>query len=120
MKHRHNKKRNTALLFEILVKELTKTAVSKDGQRKNTIVFIMKQHFRKGTCLSEELEIYKSLSDNQDLDKEIAEKILQEAKHQYSGLNHKLIFNEQTSVINKINKFLGPSSFDNFVPSYKF
>ena len=34
-KMKHNKKRNTAFLYEALVKELTKTVVEKDNNKKN-------------------------------------------------------------------------------------
>ena len=61
MKLKHNKKRNTAFLYESLVKELTKAVVKKDTERKNVLVSMIKEHFSKGTVLNQELELYKAL-----------------------------------------------------------
>ena len=48
-----------------------------------------------------------------------AERVLQETKRQYSFLDKEQIFNEQSKVINKINKILSKDVFTNFVPNYK-
>ena len=48
MKFRHNKKRNTAFLFEALVKELTKSIVKNDLQTKEKIISLIKENFKKG------------------------------------------------------------------------
>ena len=50
-KFRHNKKRNTAFLFETLVKELTKSVVEKNEERKQIVVDLIKEHFSSGTSL---------------------------------------------------------------------
>ena len=42
-----------------------------------------------------------------------------EVKRQYSSLNKKQIFNEQSALISKINKNLSNSVFANFIPNYK-
>ena len=43
MKFKHNKKRNTAFLYETLIKELTKAVVHKDEEKRKFIVDTMKQ-----------------------------------------------------------------------------
>ena len=48
LKLKHNKKRNTAFLFESLTKELTKAIVNKDEKTKQIILSVIKEHFRKG------------------------------------------------------------------------
>ena len=87
MRLRHNKKRNTAFVYEALVRELTKSIIKNNGNRKNKIVSIMKEHFKKGTALSSELDIYKSLYETSSLNEVIAEKLMMEAKFAYSKLN---------------------------------
>ncbi len=44
---KHNKKRNTAFLYECLIKEITKAVVRKDSARKESIINIVKEHFQK-------------------------------------------------------------------------
>jgi len=119
LKIKHNKKRNTAFLYEALVKELTKNVVKKDDNKKQIIIAMLKEHFSKGTVLYQELSLYKSIQDSKGLDKKIAEKILFESKIDYDKLPKNEIFNEQSKVINKINKQLSQNVFSNFVSNYK-
>ena len=118
MKYRHNKKRNTAFVFEALVKELAKSTFNKKHEMKNKIISLIKEHFRAGTEISKELEIYKNLTET-GLQKDFAEKILSESKRQYNGLDKEKIFQEQSNVISKINKIASRGVFSNFVPNYK-
>ena len=118
MKLKHNKKRNTAFLFEALAKELTKAIISKDAESKKAIMTIFKESFRKGTILKKELSIYNSLLEGTDVSARQAEKVYREACRQYAEIDKEDIFEEQTALINKINKMISPDVFDNFVPSF--
>ncbi len=119
MRLKHNKKRNTAFVYEALIRELTKSVVKNNKNKQNKIVSIMKEHFATGTELSKELDVYKSVYETKDVEKRLAEKIVVEAKEKYSILNKKTIFKEQSALISKINKTLSRNLFDNFVPNYK-
>lgn len=83
------------------------------------IVSIMKEHFAKGTELNKELDLYKSVYETKDIDRNVAEKIITEAKRRHSDLNKKAVFQEQSALINKINKTLSKDLFSSFVPNYK-
>ena len=48
---KHNKKRNTAFVFESLVKEITAAIIKNDVDRKNKAVSIVKKHFQPGSAL---------------------------------------------------------------------
>tara|TARA_R110000824_G_scaffold43779_1_gene127762 strand:+ start:8435 stop:9268 length:834 start_codon:yes stop_codon:yes gene_type:complete len=119
MKLKHNKKRNTAFLFESLVREMTKAVVNKDSGKKQKVLFIIKEHFRKGTELSKELEIYKSVLSNESVEAKLAEKVILEAKTQHADIDKEKIFLEQSALINVVNKELSKDTFSNFVPNYK-
>jgi hypothetical protein len=119
MKLKHNKKRNTAFLFEVLVRELTKSVIQKRSEYGVKVSRIVKEHFGKGTLLKKELEIYKSLQEQSGLQPYVAEKLIFEAKSQHSKLNKEKLFQEQSALINKINKELSPEVFSQFVPNYK-
>ena len=105
-KTRHNKKRNTAFIYEALIRELTKCVVAKDKQRKGIIVSLVKEHFAVGTALRRELDLYKALYETKSLDRPTSEKLLYEVKRSHDFLNREDIFKEQTAIINKINKTL--------------
>ena len=117
---KHNKKRNTAFLYESLIKELTVSIVRKDNQRKNTILGLIRESFSKGSVLKEELDIYKSILENRDkMTKDFSARFLFETKKDFNKLDRKAVFNSQTKLIDTINKQLSNSVFKNFVPNYK-
>ena len=56
MRTRYNKKRNTAFVYEVLIREGTSAILQKDDQRKNAIVKIIKKHFSTRSLLYKDLE----------------------------------------------------------------
>ena len=118
-KFRHNKKRNTAFLFEALVKELTRAVVHGENDKQKTISGLIKEHFNKKTALSRELSLYKQLYETKQFPKEIAEKLVTQIKAERDKLNETELFSEQSKLIAKINKMVGFQVYDNFVPNYK-
>ena len=119
MKFKHNKKRNTAFLFETLVRELTKTVVEKDQKKKSSILSLIKEFFSKDKILNRELSLYKTLVSEQKLTTRVAEKLLNEVKKEYDKLDAKEIFSEQSRLIKKMNSSFEKKVFSNFVPHYK-
>ena len=119
MRFKHNKKRNTAFLYETLLKEMSKSVVKKDEQRKRAILSILKEFFSQGQILRKELDLYKFLYETRKVDTYTAERIVQEARKDYSSLDMKEVFNAQTSLINLINHKLGKGVFSAFVPNYR-
>ena len=98
---------------------MSKSIVSKDKEKKQAVTKILKEHFSKGKLLEKELQCYQALVCKEKLDKYTAEKMIFRAKKEYESLDSKEIFQEQSKLIKKINKDLGPSVFSNFVPNYK-
>ena len=119
MRVKHNKKRNTAFLYETLLKEMSKSVVKKEDDRKKIILSILKEFFSQGRVLRKELDLYKFLYETRKVDVYTAERIIQEARKDYSFLDLKEIFNAQTTLINLVNKKLGKSTFSAFVPNYR-
>ena len=119
MKTRHNKKRNTAFLFEALVRELTKAVVAKNTKRSRTIKTILNEHFRRGMVLFSELDCFNTLADKSGVDKYTAEKMVFRAKKAFDDLDPQEVFREQSSLLGKINKKLGQEVYNNFVPNYQ-
>ena len=116
---RHNKKRNTALLYEMLVREIIKQTVNKNIINRNKAIVILKEHFKKDTEMGKELQLFKNLLETKELLPHSAEKLIQETKKEYKALNVKKVFKEQSTLIKKINQELSKEVFSNFVPSYK-
>tara|TARA_Y100001973_G_C5203346_1_gene339516 strand:+ start:384 stop:1193 length:810 start_codon:yes stop_codon:yes gene_type:complete len=119
MKLNHNKKRNTAFLYESLIKELTKASIKKDNKRAQLVLSIIKEHFTAGSALKDELDVYKSIYETKNVSKAAAKSIIIEARRVYSTFNQKKIFNAQSKLINDINKRLGAETYGYYVPNYK-
>ena len=122
MKLKHNKKRNTAFLFEALVREMTRAAIRKDQKTLANCKNILKVHFSKGTVLYEELNLYRSLYETQGLSNTSAQKLMTEVRSLHSSLTLEKaeeIFKAQSVVIKEINHNVTKNVFSNFVPNYK-
>lgn len=118
-KFKHNKKRNTAFLFETLVKELTKAVVYNDKDRQKNVSSLIKEHFRKNSILDRDLQLYKQLYETKQFPKEAATRLLSEVRSEHEKLDESEIFDEQSKLVAKINKLLGFQVYDNFLPNYK-
>jgi hypothetical protein len=116
---KHNKKRNTAFLYESLVKEMTKAALHSDTNAKNLIASILREHFHTSSVLHKELNLYKTLCEVRNVERRTAEKILTEVKRVYHNLGEEEIFDEQSRVIKKINTSLSKKVYSNFISNYK-
>jgi len=119
VKTRHNKKRNTAFVYEALLREATVAILRKDTKRRDIALNIIKRHFRDGSLLKKDLECHRSLDENQNLDKETSQKILNEAKMAHRLLDPNSLFAQKTRLINDVNRDLEPGVFNTFVPNYK-
>lgn len=119
MKFKHNKKRNTAFLFEALIKEMAKSVVSNDTERQSKIARIVKRHFQKRGVLYKDLQTYKVLIDLKEAEETFARRILAEVRRDRQKIDTTKVFTEQSKLIKKINVELGREVYTNFVPNYK-
>jgi len=113
---KHNKKRNTAFIYEALVRHMTDSIVTGDLKRKNTVIRIIKEHFKNNSPLKRDLDCYRSIYENKDLD---ISRIITEAKISNRMIDPTGLFKAQTEIIHDINKSIGPATFNVFVPNYK-
>tara|TARA_R110000751_G_scaffold160464_1_gene266119 strand:- start:716 stop:1519 length:804 start_codon:yes stop_codon:yes gene_type:complete len=116
---KHNKKRNTAFIYETLIRELTKAIVDKNGDRKSTVLSIIKEGFSGESILVSELYLYKTLLETKNIKHNVAERMLQETKLAYSKIDSSEVFDSQSRMITAINKQLGQDVWSNFVPNFK-
>jgi len=116
---KHNKKRNTAFLYECLIRELTKAIIKENKEQQTVAKTILREFFSTGKPLRQELDLYNSLLESKELSRDYSQRFLAETKKDFDNMDRKQIFNEQTALINQINKALGSKAFSNFVPNYK-
>jgi len=116
---KHNKKRNTAFLYESLIKELTKSVVRKQPNKKKKIIEIIKKYFYKNSTLKRDLECYTTLLEVKTTDENYVLRLMTEVKSDYKNLDRKSIFNNQTQLIKEMNATLSNEAFANFISNYK-
>lgn len=116
---KHNKKRNTAFLYEALIRELAKTIISKDFKQRKLISLILREHFEKGSLLYKELRQYKEIYESKDLDPKIATRLVSVLVSENEKIDKKKLFVEQSKLISRINRELNSDVLKNFVPNYK-
>ena len=84
---RHNKKRNTLFLFEVLVHEMTKCITSKDDERKSVVLSILKEFFKSGSELRKEKELLHGVIACTWKDTSNIQKLIFHTREEYSNLN---------------------------------
>ena len=120
MKMKHNKKRNTAILYEILTQQFTQAIVNKDVQKKNRIAKTLKKYFKQGTILAEELELYKALYETKGLKRELSERLVLEVSRAHAkSIDRGVVYQQQSELISEINREISPEAFKTFIPNYK-
>lgn len=116
---RHNKKRNTAFLYETILREYTRAKYNKNINIANKCISLLKEYFSKNKILYKHLQIYKSLYKNTGLTDELAREFLKEARRKFDQLDSREIFNTQTRLINdSVNKY-SLDIFSNFIKNYR-
>jgi hypothetical protein len=100
MKLKHNKLRNTSILFELLVRQITTdTLNNKDSKA----VDILKKHYNK-TNIAKEYKIYKTLSEAKNLSEAKATELINIAIDAYNSLNKNALKREKYSLIADIKE----------------
>ena len=119
VKMKHNKKRNTAFLYEALVRKMTKHVLEENETGRKEVVSIVKEFFSKGRPLAEELRIYQAITKCENVKPNLLEKIIAEAKHSHARLDHNEVFNQQGKLISVINRKFGKSFYNSPVQNYR-
>jgi hypothetical protein len=119
MKAKHNKKRNTAFVYEALLREGTLAILRQDEEKQNKIVSLLKRHFAADSLLRIDLDCYRSLYEGVVSDRQLSHQIVAEVRKQKETLDSSKLFKEQTSLINAINREISGSVFMNYIPNYK-
>lgn len=115
---KHNKKRNTAFLYEVLVKEATERLyVKNDIKSYSDVISLIREMSSKGE-MAAELKLYLALR-NQVKTKTVARSILSDVLAERLKIDNKKLFNEQTNFISKMNNVVGQEIFNTFIGDYR-
>ena len=108
---RHNKKRNVGLIYELLVRRLSKAVVEDDSPKIQQINQIIANRFRPGTELYKEFRLFNAIASTEGVSEQLAFRILDEAKTASMDHNAKNLDREKSLLIKDINHQLNESDF---------
>ena len=117
-KVKHNKIRNTGLLFEFLLRQITSDVLNKDQNSK--AVSIVKQKFNENTELGKELALYNILITKKFQSDSKADYFINEVMKTRSDLNNSTLRREKYNLIKEIQLNYNLQKFmSSKVPHYK-
>ena len=117
-KVKHNKIRNTGLLFEFLLRQITSDVLNKDQNSK--AVQIVKQKFNENTELGKELALYNILITKKFQSDSKADYFINEVMKTRSDLNNSILRREKYNLIKEIQSNYNLQKFmSTKVPNYK-
>ena len=117
-KVKHNKIRNTGLLFEFLLRQITSDVLNKDQNSK--AVTIVKQKFNENTELGKELALYNILITKKFKSDSKADYFINEVMKTRSDLNNSILRREKYNLIKEIQSNYNLQKFmSSKVPNYK-
>ncbi len=117
-KVKHNKIRNTGLLFEFLLRQITSDVLNKDQNSK--AVTIVKQRFNENTELGKELALYNILNTKKFKSDSKADYFINEVMKTRGDLNNSVLRREKYNLIKEIQSNYNLQKFmSSKVPNYK-
>lgn len=116
----HNKKRNSGLLYEFLVRTISSSLVEEDGKRSAVALKILRRHYKPGTELYREFRLINSLVKTSVSSEAVAGSILQEAKAAARSYDATKLDREKSLLIRSVNHQLKDDNFyDQQVNEYR-
>lgn len=119
MKFRHNKKRNTGLIYELLIRNLSVGFLEDNSSTVDSTLSLIRKHFSPNSCLSEEVNLFSILLNNDVNNKRVANKIFGEVSKYASKLDWKKLEREKTHLAKDIRENLSSDFYNMAVPKYK-
>lgn len=117
---KHNKKRNVGLLNEFFAQYMANAAVEfrfDDYAKADTL---WKKHFREGTELAKELQLFEAVANSNLKDRVLAHKVLEQVKKHVKTQKQERLDREKTNLIHEIrNELSDDSFFDRQIGDYK-
>ena len=120
MSFRHNKKRNTGLVYEFLVRRMASTMVDRDPEGYLQAVGIIKKYFSEGQPLAREKEIFDVVSTSRGLAEQAARRVLDQLQNHIMQLDAKKIEIKKSNLIKDVHYTFGQDFFSvHRIPEYR-
>ena len=116
---RHNKKRNSALLYEFLIRHISGCLINDDKKSAVKAMEISKRYFSSGSVLRGELNLFNSILNTEVKSRNSAQRILSEVLRDAEKMNSRQLDAEKSKLIKEINySFEGSKFYKHKIPYY--
>jgi hypothetical protein len=114
----HNKIKNTGILFEVLVRQITSDTL--DGRTHSAALDLLKKYFNSGKELGKEIQLYQAFFNGNRLSEQRAVQFLDMIIHQRKKLDESKLNREKYELIKEIRNSYDLKDFLSCkIPSYK-
>ena len=111
MSRSHNKKRNTALLYEFLVRTISSALVEGDKKKSSTALRILRRYYKPGTHLYKEFRLFNALVKTTVSSDAVVSSILSEARSAAGNTEVDALDREKSLLIRNINHMIRDENF---------
>lgn len=116
MKIKHSKYRNTGLIYELLVKQVTSDLIAK---KDSPAISILRKYFSGNNALVQEHRLYKNVVENTNTTSTKADLLINESLKASKFLNQKQLKALKYDLVSEIKNSYGEDFFLTTVPEYK-
>lgn len=117
---KHNKKRNSGLVYEFLVRRLGLTMVDRDPDSYMKTMGIIKKYYSAGMPLAREREVFEVITKAKGMNETTARRVLDEVKKHVSSLDSRKIEIKKSNLIKDVHYAFGQNFFDvHRIPQYR-
>lgn len=119
-KLKHNKKRNTGLIYEFFTRYIGKAILENKNSDISKAKSLLKKHFNRGTDIYKELKLFKILTESTVSSREQAIHLINRVREAVKYQSQARLDLEKTSLIHEINSNLNADLFfEEVIPNYK-
>lgn len=119
MNFRTNKKRNSALLYEFLIRHISKCIIEDKKTEADKALQISKKFFSEGSPLRNEQKLFHSvLTSSRAISRDSLNKIVDYACKSASLMNPRILDEQKSKLIKEINYTLNKDVYDYKIPGY--
>ena len=117
---KHNKKRNSGLVYEFLVRHLSQAMIDKDSNSYQKTLGFVRKYYGENAPIAEEHELFTVVQNTRGVSENAARRILGEVQRQANTIDNKKLEIKKSNLIKEINYTFGQGFWDSHrIPDYR-